>query len=322
VKIRGVPGALRARDPAAAREQLRMLLARPGAALVPGVADALSARLVEEAGFGVCYLSGAAVANAQFGVADVGLITATEMVEQARRVVAATALPVLVDGDTGYGNPLNVMRTVADLERAGAAGVQLEDQTTPKRCGHFDGKEVITTEEMVQKIRAAMAARTDDQFVIVARTDAAATLGLDAALERARAYAAAGADVLFVEAPPSEEALRRVCAEVPSVPHLVNMVEGGATPILPRQVLEEMGFRLILYANLLLRATALGAQRALVHLAEHGDSDGIQEDILSWPERQRLVDFPAIRALEHEFVADAGIPTATSPNSRGDGRQR
>ncbi len=304
-----IPGALRARDPAVARAQLRTILGRPRVALMPGVADALSARLVEEAGFEVCYLSGAAVANAQFGVADVGLVTATEMAEQTRRVVSATALPVLVDGDTGYGNPLNVMRTVADLERAGAAGVQLEDQTTPKRCGHFDGKEVITTEEMVQKIRAARAARTDDRFVIVARTDAAATLGLDEALRRARAYAAAGADLLFVEAPSSEEALRRVCAEVPSVPHLVNLVEGGATPILSRQVLEEMGFRLILYANLLLRATTRAAQRALVHLAKHGDSDAIQEDIISWVERQRLVDLPVIRALENEFVADAGIPS-------------
>lgn len=296
-----VPGFLRNRDPKEARQRLRGLLQSPRASILPGVADALTARLVEEGGFDACYVSGAGVANVTFGLADVGLLGGAEVARRAERIVAATRLPVIVDADTGYGNPINVMRTVADLERIGAAGLQLEDQAMPKRCGHFDGKEVVPAEEAVQKIRAAVAARTDPDFIIVARTDAAATEGLEAAFARARAYAAAGADALFVEAPESEDALRRICVEIPGVPHVANMVEGGRTPIQPRQALEEMGFRLILYANFVTRAAAFAARDALRHLAEAGDSIAYQDRILHWPDRQRLVDFPAIQALEREF---------------------
>ncbi len=312
-----IPGTLRNRDPRAARAAFRALLAQPRAALLPGVVDSLTARLVEEAGFGACYLTGAGVANALFGVADVGLTTATEMAQHAARVVAATHLPVVVDADTGYGNPINVMRTVAELERAGVAAIQLEDQTTPKRCGHFDGKDVIAREEMVQKVRAAVAARTDPALAIVARTDAAATEGLDAALERARAYAEAGADVLFVEAPRTLDALRRIPREVPSAPHLVNMVEGGRTPTLPLQDLDALGFRLVLYANFAMRAAAFAVREALLHLAERGDTRAYEDRILPWAERQRLVDLPAIGTLEREFRADAAGGSSSGAEAGG-----
>jgi 2,3-dimethylmalate lyase len=299
----GLPGPLHARAPAAARAQLRALLARPTATLLPGVSDALTARLAEVAGFEACYLTGSGLANAQFGVADVGLISLAEVVQQASRIVAATSLPVIVDADTGYGNSINVMRTVAELERAGVAAVQLEDQVTPKRCGHFGGKEVIPAEEMIAKLSAAREARGESGLVLIARTDAAAVLGFDAAVERARAYAAAGADVLFVEAPRTVDELRRIPQAVPGVPHLVNVVVGGLTPVLSRAELERLGFKLILYAGLALQVSMLAVRNALRHLATHGDPSAMSDRIMSFAERQQIVDLPAVEALERRFGA-------------------
>jgi 2-methylisocitrate lyase-like PEP mutase family enzyme len=270
---------------------------------MPGASDALTARLIEQTGYEVCYVTGSGLANAQFGVADVGLISLAEVVQQAARIVAATRLPVVVDADTGYGNPLNVMRTVAELERVGVAAIQLEDQVTPKRCGHFSGKEVIPTEEMVQKLHAAREARSDPALVLIGRTDAAAVLGFDEAIARGRAYAAAGADVLFVEAPRTVEELRRIPRELPDVPHIVNVVVGGVTPVLPRGELEALGFRLILYAGLALQASALAVRTALRHLAEHGDTRAIADHILGFAERQQAVSLPELEALERRFGA-------------------
>jgi 2-methylisocitrate lyase-like PEP mutase family enzyme len=300
-----LPGPLRAGSPAAARARLRALLARPTATVMPGAADALTARLVEDAGFEVCYLTGSGIANAQFGIADVGLISLAEVVQQASRIVAATSLPVVVDADTGYGNPLNVMRTVAELERAGVAAIQLEDQITPKRCGHFSGKEVIPTAEMTEKLCAAREARADSGLILIARTDAAAVEGFDAAVARARAYAAAGADVLFVEAPRTVDELRRIPRELPDLPHVVNVVVGGLTPVLSHAELQALGFRLILYAGLALQVSALAVRDALRHLAEHGDPTAIHHRILPFSERQDLVSLPAVEALERRFGAKA-----------------
>jgi 2-methylisocitrate lyase-like PEP mutase family enzyme len=300
-----LPGPLHARSPAAARARLRALLARPTATLMPGAADALTARLVEETGYEVCYVTGSGIANAQFGIADVGLISLAEVAQQASRIVAATRLPVVVDADTGYGNPLNVMRTVAELERAGVAAIQLEDQITPKRCGHFAGKDVIACEEMVEKLCAAREAAGDSNLLLIARTDAAAVEGFDAAVARAHAYAAAGADVLFVEAPRTVDELRRIPRELPELPHIVNVVVGGLTPVLARAELEALGFRLILYAGLALQVSALAVRDALCHLAEHGDPSAIQSTILPFAERQELVSLPAVEALERRFGAQA-----------------
>jgi 2-methylisocitrate lyase-like PEP mutase family enzyme len=272
---------------------------------MPGASDGLTARLVEEAGFDVCYVTGSGIANTQFGIADVGLVSQAEVVQQAARIVAATRLPVAVDADTGYGNALNVMRTVAELERAGVAAIQLEDQVTPKRCGHFAGKQVVSTAEMVAKLQAARAARCDPGLVLIARTDAAAVEGFDAAVERARAYAAAGADALFVEAPCTVDELRRIPRELPELPHIVNVVVGGLTPVLPRAELEALGFRLVLYAGLAVQVSALAVSQALRHLAAHGDPTGVQDRIMPFDERQRLVSLPEIEALEARFGAEA-----------------
>jgi 2-methylisocitrate lyase-like PEP mutase family enzyme len=283
--------------------RLRELLSGPDFLLAPGAADALTARLIEEAGFPVCYVTGAGIANARFGMADVGLATGTEIVESVRAIAAATILPTICDADTGYGNAINVMRTVFEFERAGAAGIQLEDQVTPKRCGHFSGKAVVDAPEMVQKIRAAVAARTNPDFVIVARTDARAVHGLDDALERAHAYRDAGADVLFVEAPTTVEELRRIPREVPGVPHLVNLVEGGRTPVLPAEELAAIGFKIGIYANFCLRAAVKAVQDGLGFLARTGSSLGYEEHLASMAERQRLVRLPDIEGLEERFLS-------------------
>lgn len=278
------------------------LLAREDPLIVPGVVDALTARLCERAGAACVYVTGAGVANAQLAVPDVGLTTMHDVVETARRVAAAVGLPVISDADTGYGNALNVMRTVHEFESAGAVAIQLEDQIAPKRCGHFEGKEVIDPDEMVMKIRAALRARSDPTFAIIARTDAAAVLGIDEALRRARLYRDAGADVLFVEAPRSREELMRIPREVPGVPHVVNVVEGGKTPRLPSAEFAAMGFQIVLYPNLALRVAARAVARALEHLLSSGSSAGLDDAMLSMDERQALVGLPLIEELEREFL--------------------
>ncbi|HEX2174033.1 MAG TPA: isocitrate lyase/PEP mutase family protein [Dehalococcoidia bacterium] len=292
--------------------RLRELLSGPDFLMAPGAADPLTARLIEEAGFPICYVTGAGIANQRYGMADVGLTTGTEIVDAVRAIATATALPTICDADTGYGNAINVMRTVHEFERAGAAGIQLEDQVTPKRCGHFAGKDVIDAVEMVQKIRAAVAARSNPDFIIVARTDARAVHGLDEALARARAFRDAGADVLFVEAPKTIEEMARIPAEVPGVPHLANMVEGGRTPILPAADLAKLGFKIAIYANFCLRVAARAIQEGLVHLAATGSSAGYEDRMISMTERQRLVSLPQIEQLEQRYLSldFAGRPVA------------
>ena len=217
--------------PTGARARLRASLGGPGPLVAPGAHDALAARLVEQAGFEAVYLTGFGTSGSLIGRPDVGLLSAGEMVEQARRLVDAVDIPVIADADTGYGNAINVIRTVRAYEQAGVAALQLEDQVMPKKCGHMSGKAVISAEEMCGKIRAATQARRDPDLVIIARTDAAAVLGLDEAVDRARSYAEAGADVLFVEAPTSEEDITRVAGELRDVaPMVFNWAEGGRTP--------------------------------------------------------------------------------------------
>lgn len=279
---------------------LRQLLQQPGAVVAAGAHDALTARLVEAAGYPLIFCTGAGIANAHLGLPDVGLLTATETRWAVERMAAVVSLPLLADIDTGYGNPINVRRTVQDLERIGVAGVQIEDQVTPKRCGHFSGKEVISKEEMVQKIRAIVETRTRG-LVIVARTDACAVHGLDDAIDRARAYVAAGADATFIESPRSREELAIIGREMRGVPQVANMVDGGHTPILPLADLEAMGFKLVLYANVALRSAVLAMQQALAGLRADGDSRRIQHLLLPWEERQRVVGLPEIEAMEARY---------------------
>ncbi|MGH3756450.1 isocitrate lyase/PEP mutase family protein [Actinophytocola sp.] len=279
-------GGTRPAGPAA----LRTLVNGGGGAIVlPGVTDALSARLVEAAGFPACYLTGAGMANVLFGVPDIGVVTQTEVVEHARRVVDSVGIPVVVDADTGYGGHLSVMRTVHLLETAGVAGIQLEDQAIPKRCGHFDGKRLVPREEMVARLLATQRARNDVDLLVIARTDAIAVEGFAAAIERAKTYRDAGADVIFIEALRTIEEIRAVPKELPDVPLLINIVEGGRTPELPAAELDGYGYRIVLHANFLMRAMLHAGTEALRALHVRRGSASLHDRLVSWDTRQSLV---------------------------------
>jgi 2-methylisocitrate lyase-like PEP mutase family enzyme len=266
--------------------------------VLPGVTDALGARLVEEAGFTVVYATGAGLANAGYGIPDLGLISLGEVVDHAGRLTEATRLPLVVDADTGYGGPLAAMRTVRLLERAGAAAIQLEDQEMPKRCGHFDDHSLIPTGHMQTKIAAACEARTDEALVIIARTDARSVLGIDEAIDRARAYVEAGADAIFVEAPRTVEELALVGRELAGVPLVVNVVEGGKTPQLALQEYVDLGFGIVLFANYLMRSMHHAGAAALAHLREHGETASRAGQMASWAQRQDLFGLGAFTAAQ------------------------
>lgn len=286
------------------RERLRESLSCPGLLIVPGVANALYARLAERAGFEAVFATGAGIANTVLGLPDLGLATMTEIVATIRNVVSAVGIPVIADADTGYGNHLNVTRTVQELEHAGVAALVLEDQVSPKRCGHFEGKQVVPAEEMVEKIVAAVRARRDPSLTIIARTDAIAVEGLESGLERARAYAAAGADVLYVEAPRTIEELAAIPPALP-LPCLADMVEGGLTPLLPSHELEQMGYKIALYANLALRAGAHAVAQAFATLRREGTSAALMNEMLTWEERQGLVGLPEWEWLDRSIAQEA-----------------
>ncbi len=284
--------------------RFRQLLEEPGVLLLPGVHSAMSARIAERAGARAVYLSGSAVSMSLLGLPDIGLMTGSEMIDEARRVIAATSLPVICDGDTGYGNAVNVLRTVRLYEAAGAAGLQIEDQTFPKRCGHFDGKSLISTEEMVGKLRAAAEARTDPSFVLIGRTDAVEGAGVEAAIERGRAYAAAGADIVFVEAPQSEPDLGLIAKSIPA-PLIVNVVEGGKTPQLPLDAYAELGFRIVLYPTSNVRVAARALDRFYRYLLRSGASTGIETEMLDFAERNSLNELETYQEWERRFVPPA-----------------
>jgi 2-methylisocitrate lyase-like PEP mutase family enzyme len=282
---------------------LRELLADGGPVLAPGVYDALGGRLVEEAGFEAVYMTGFGTAASLLGRPDVGLVTMSEMVDNARRIARACALPVIADADTGYGNAINVVRTVQEYEAAGVAGIHIEDQVAPKRCGHMEGKLVIPTAEMLTKIRAAIAARRSEDFVIIARTDARAVEGLPGALERARRYRDAGADMLFVEAATSEEEIEAVAAALDDVPLLFNWAEGGKTPPVPYDRLRDLGFALVIFPiSTLLTATA-SIRQALADIAAAGSPIPIMDRIPPFAEFLDFIGLPEINRLEQRFLA-------------------
>jgi 2-methylisocitrate lyase-like PEP mutase family enzyme len=276
---------------------LRNLLAGSHAHIGPGVATALHAKLAQRAGFEVMFTTGSGIANTFLGLPDVGLATMTEVVMVVRRIVQATSLPVIADADTGYGNHLNVYRTVQELEHAGVAGLIIEDQWTPKRCGHFTNKRVISSEEMVQKIKAAQAARLDPDLVLIARTDSVSIEGLEGALHRGQAYARAGADVVFIEAPTTIDAIARIPPAIP-VPCMINMVEGGLTPIVRIDQLEALGFKLVVYGNVALRVAAKAVQRAFKRLVDEGSSIALIDEMIGWDERQDIVGLPFWEQLD------------------------
>ena len=285
--------------------RLKTLLAERRALTLPGAANAMFARVIEEQGFEACYVTGAGVANMHLGAPDIGLTTLTEIANALAPIADAVNLPLLVDADTGFGNGLNMARTVRVLERAGAAGLQIEDQVFPKRCGHFAGKDVISCAEMVSKIKAAVDARRDGDLQIVARTDARAVEGFNAAMDRAHAFIEAGADVLFVEAPVSLEEMERIARELP-VPQIANIVFGGKTPDPGRERLKEMGFAGVLYANALLQAALRTSYEVLESLRETGSLDAVAHRLASFEERQRSVAKPHWDALESRYKVEDG----------------
>ena len=281
--------------------RLRELLAGPDPILAPGVFDGLGARLVEEAGFPAVYMTGFGTAAALLGRPDVGLLTMSEMVENAARIAAACDLPVIADADTGYGNALNVIRTVQEYERAGVAAIHIEDQVAPKKCGHMEGKQVIPTSEMESKIRAAVAARRSPDFVIIARTDARAVEGMDSAIERARRYREAGADVLFVEAAESEDEISAVARALRDVPLLFNWAEGGKTPPVGYDTLAALGFKIVIFPIATLLGTAAWIRSALAEIRKAGTPLPILDEIPRFGEFLDFIGLPEIRDLEQRF---------------------
>jgi carboxyvinyl-carboxyphosphonate phosphorylmutase len=284
--------------------RLRELLAGPEPVVAPGAYDALSARLVAQAGFDAVYMTGFGASASLLGQPDVGLLSFAEMADQARRLAEAVDVPLIADADDGYGNAINVARTVRAYEAAGVAGLHLEDQLSPKRCGHLEGKQIIATSEMVEKVHAAVEARRSRDLVIIARTDARAVEGLDAALERARRYRDAGADVLFVEAPESEAEVAAVAQAFPETPLLFNAVEGGRTPVLELARLRELGFRLVLCPLTALLAATAAAQQALADLRRSGTPH--LDGALSFSDFTDLIGLPEIQRLEARFAATPG----------------
>ncbi|WCR11082.1 isocitrate lyase/PEP mutase family protein [Paracoccus stylophorae] len=275
-------------------------LTEGGALLMPGAANALAARVIADLGFEAVYLSGAGLTNTYLGMPDMGFISLTEIAQHTATIRDTTNLPIVVDADNGFGNALNVRHTVRTLERAGASAIQLEDQVTPKRCGHFDGKDVVSLSEARARIRAAVDARQDENTLIVARTDARATEGYQAALDRAAAFIEEGADITFVEAPSSVDEVRGIPSALRGTPQLVNLVVGGKTPILDLASLDEMGFSLVLYANVALQGALHGMQAALGHLKESTRMDETGP-VASFVERQRIVGKAMFDELEKRY---------------------
>jgi 2,3-dimethylmalate lyase len=281
--------------------RLRKMLAGPEPVLAPGAYDGLTARLVEKSGFEAVYMTGFGTAASLLGRPDVGLLTLSEMVDNARRIVQAVGVPVIADADNGYGNPINVIRTVREYETAGVSAIHIEDQVAPKKCGHIEGKQVIAAGEMVEKVHAAVEARRSEDFLIIARTDARVVEGMDGALERARRYQEAGADVLFVEAPESEEEVAAVAEAFPDTPLLFNWVEGGKTPPVPFDRLKELGFRLIIFPISALLVATRFVQEVLSRIRADGTPIPVMDQLLPMEEFLDFIGLPEIRELEERF---------------------
>jgi 2-methylisocitrate lyase-like PEP mutase family enzyme len=281
------------------QREFRQLLTPGAALLLPGVSNALAARVVADLGMPAAYITGAGIANTYLGIPDNGLVSLSELVDHVAAIRDVFPGPIMVDADTGFGNAMNMQRTMKLLERAGSDAIQIEDQIFPKRCGHFDGKEVIPSAEMVAKLKAAADARTDPELLIVARTDAIAPEGFNAAIDRAHAYREAGADVGFIEAPKTPEQIATI-ARLPW-PQLVNIVLGGRTPELPNARLKELGFAGVIYANLALAASVYGMQVALRTLRDNGEIGDASAFAVDFAERQRLVGKPEFDALEKKY---------------------
>jgi methylisocitrate lyase len=280
---------------------LRDLLKSPEILIAPGAHNAFTAKIIEQAGFKAVYMTGSGAAMDLLGLPDLGFLTMSEMVAHARNIVQATSLPVIADADTGYGNALNVMRTVREYEGAGVAGLHIEDQVAPKRCGHFSGKEVISREEMIGKIKAALDSRRDQNLVVIARTDARAVLGLQEAIERGVAYAEAGADMIFVDAPESAEELSLIARSIPA-PLMANLSEGGKTPLLSAQELQDMGYKLVIYPRSAAGAAAKAIQELMAVLKRDGTTEKYLDRIISFEGRNQITGLGYYRELDKKYL--------------------
>ena len=271
--------------------------------LAPGAYDALTARLIEQAGFPAIYMTGFGTSASLLGRPDTGLLTMSQMVDNARRIAQAVDVPVIADADTGYGNPLNVIRTVQEYELAGVAAIHIEDQVTPKKCGHMENKQVIPAAEMAEKIHAAVEARSSPDFLIIARTDARAVEGLEGALRRARAYHEAGADILFVEAPQNEQEVAQIGRAFPGVPLLFNWAEGGKTPPMPLERLKDFGYRIVIFPISTLLTTAKAIRAALAEIKTNGTPMRLFPDRTDFKEFNEIIGLGEIQELEKRFAA-------------------
>lgn len=283
--------------------QLRRLIASKRTIVAPGAYDALSARIIEQAGFPAVYMTGFGTTASLIGRPDVGLLTMSEMAGHARRIVQAIEVPLIADADTGYGNPLNVIRTVREYESAGVSAIHIEDQITPKKCGHMENKQLIAPTEMVAKILAAIEARRSADFLIIARTDARAVEGIDSALRRARMYREAGADVLFVEAPQSEKEVELVARELADMPLLFNFAEGGKTPPIAFERLGELGYRIVIFPIAALLAATTAVRRVAAEIRASGTPAALLGELISFAEFNQMIGLPEIQQLEQRFSA-------------------
>ena len=308
-------GRLTRRPGGAAR--LRALLDSGQTIVAPGAFDSLSARLVEEAGFPAVYMTGFGTSASLIGRPDVGLLTMTEMAGHAGRIAACVDIPVIADADTGYGNPLNVIRTVGAYEAAGVAGIHIEDQVAPKKCGHLEGKQVIPAEEMAQKIRAAVEARAQPEFVIIARTDARAVEGLEQALQRGRLYREAGADVLFIEALTSEAEAEEAVRAFPGVPLLFNWAEGGKTPPISLDRLRELGYRIVIFPLSTLLAATGAMRRILQEIARAGTPAAAIRELPTFAEFVDFIGLPQVRQAEQRYAVTPAVPGSETGGTDG-----
>lgn len=268
--------------------------------VAPGAADALVAKIIEKSGFEALYMTGGGVSYTTLGKPDYGFITMTEMVQKAAYLVEAVEIPVIADADTGYGNPLNIIRTVKEYERAGVSAIQLEDQTFPKRCGHLGGKEIISTEDMVGKIKAAVDARRDENFQIIARTDALAIHGMEEAIHRGKRYEEAGADIIFIEAPRSLEDMKTITASF-TVPLLANMVEGGKTPLLTADELQEIGYQIVIFPGASIRTIAKAVTELMQEIKKEGTTKHYLRNMVLFHDLNKIVDLEEVKKWEEKY---------------------
>lgn len=280
---------------------LRQLLTDKEILVAPGAHDVLTAKIIEKVGFKAVYFTGYGQAASHLGTADVGLLTMTEMVSRVRNFVNAVDIPVIADGDTGFGNALNLMRTVREYEAAGAAAIQIEDQVSPKKCGHMTGRQVISIDEMVGKIRAATDARQDNDFVIIARTDSRTASGIEEALCRGKAYEEAGADVIFIESPESIEEMKLITSSF-KVPVLANMVEGGRTPLMKAKELEELGYNTVIFPTASTYTLTQAIFNLMIELKKTGTTEGFIPNMVPFNEFNELIGLPGVREIENKYL--------------------